>query len=361
MRCPRFGAGLLLAATLLAALLTGPPQARADALDRMRMSGLASSERLRLRAYGKALSAGLATRPVIDQLRGDMVRQGFYYDPGASPVVATELWVAPVLSWDGNINGGVLNDRFWFGGYVFQADPAYVAQAGLVLGAAAGGTTRLAWANGRLIELQGAAELAWSPQHDTGRGDASLGVCSRNHLAGWSFLDLCANGQRSWRSLGDSGATQASLRLSSILDGADSLHVAGLVYTRASTSGPSQDRLGLGLRSVWNRAVTEMTLTLGAPADDQTVLRRRLDAEVAWFGGGFWGGRPLRAGLWYQVAAGGAFLGVPRRDEGMGVSLQVQLRPGVTLRTGYAVNRSTAGFADYDQVTLDLRLDRLRW
>ncbi len=357
MRWTRRAAAALLAALAALSPVFAPPPARADEMDRMRLSVLAPSERLRLRAFGKALSAGLATRPAIGQLRRDMVRQGFYFDPGPPRLVAAELWAAPVLSWDGNINGGVLTDRFSLGGYVFQADPASVAQAGVVLGGAAGGTARLAWASGRLIELQAGAELAWSPDLDIGRSDAALGLCSRNHLAGWTFLDLCANGQWSWRHLGDSSAGQTSLRLSTLADASESLHEIALTYTSAGTDGAPQARIGLAVNSVWNHAVTELSLTLGAPVAGQTVLRRRLEAGVGWF----WRGRPLRAGLWYQVADGGAFLGTPRRDEGMGASLELQLRPGVTLRTGYAVNRSTAGFADYDQVTLDLRFDRLRW
>lgn len=357
MRWTRLAAGALLALVAALSPVFGPAPVRADEMDRMRLSVLAPSERLRLRAFGKALSAGLATRPAIDQLRRDMVRQGFYFDPGPPRLVAAELWAAPVLSWDGNINGGVLTDRFFFGGYVFEADPAFVAQPGVVLGAAAGGTARMAWASGRLIELQAGAELAWSPEHDIGRSDAALGLCSRNHLAGWTFLDLCANGQWSGRSLGDSSAGQTSLRLSTLADGADSLHEIALTYTRAETADDPQARIGLAVNSVWNHAVTEVSVTLGAPVAGETVLRRRLDAGIGWF----WRGRPLRADLWYQVADGGTFLGTPRRDEGIGASLELQLRPGLTLRTGYARNRSTAGFADYDQVTLDVRFDRLRW
>lgn len=352
MRCRNGLARLALAALL--ALPAAP--ALADVADRARMAALASSERLRLRAFGQVLSASRAGPAETARLRAEMVRQGHYAQ--GPTVVAREVWVAPLLAWDQNINGGVLQDRFWLNGLMFQANPAYVAKAGPVTGLMTGGSLRLAWDEGRTLELRGQTELGWSPRHDLARGDALLSVCSRNHVSGWTFLDLCARGQRSWRDLANRSAWQQSVGMAQVVAGADSLHEIGLTHIR--TGGPdrsTQDQLALSLQSVWNRATTDISLTLGRKVPGEIALDWRVDASVGWFGAG----RGWVLGLWHQRADGCAFLGLPRKDSGSGITLSTRLRQGVDLRLGYATNRSTAAFADYSQITLDLRFQGLRW
>lgn len=344
----------VLAGLVLAAGLAGT--AAADVAERMRTSTLAGSERLRLRAFGQALAAGQAPPAAVAQLRRDMVGQGFYH-AGRPAVVARQVWVAPVLAWDGNINGGVPRDSFWFGGLLFQADPAFRAQAGVVAGVAAGGTMRLGWAEGRVVDLTGRVELAWSPDHDIGRADAGLALCSLNHVAGWTFVDLCASASRSWRDLGITGGHQVSVALAQVVSTPGALHQLGLRYARADTPAGGQDRLTLSVESVHDRMVTDLAVTLGAAMPGTTALRQRVEARLAWHAAG----RAWRADLSHQTAEGGLFLGAPRHDRGQGIGLSVAPRPGATLRLGYATTRSTAGFADHDQITLDLRLDGLRW
>ncbi|QYK40995.1 MAG: hypothetical protein KF887_16620 [Paracoccaceae bacterium] len=345
-----------LAVLIAAVALAGP--ASADEAARMRSATLADSERLRLRAVGQALSAERAGPAEIARMRHEMVRQGYYFDGPGIAVVETGLWAAPLLSWDGNINGGVLQDRFWQNDLLFEADPAFRARAGVVAGASAGGQMRLAWANGRVIELRSQAEFAWSPEHDLYRGDAALALCSRNHVTGWTFLDLCARGSRSWRDLGDRSAWQASVGLSRVIAAPRGLHELGIGLAR--TGGPdrqSQDQIALSVESVWDHATSRISLTLGEPVAGETALDRRMDAGLAWH----WNDRAWRFDLWHQSADGGAFLGVPRRDRASGASIGVEIRAGTELRLGYARNRSTAGFAEYDQFTVDLRFGRLRF
>lgn len=351
MRRARTG---LFAALLL--LLTAHPIA-ADAFDRMRIADLSGSERLRLRAHGQALSSHRLPPPSIARMRQDMTRQGYYFDGGPPILVARDIRAAPLIAWDGNINGGVLQDRFVLNGLVFEANPDYRARSGIVTGASAGALLRYAWGSGRLIELRSAAEIGWSAEHGIGRADLLLSVCSRNHLVGWSFLDLCATGQRYWRDLGQGSARQVSASVSHVVSAPESLHEIRLEYMRASTTGRDQDRIAVRVESVWDRALTEIALTLGEPLDDAVSLRYRFSAGVGWIAAE----RGWRLDLWTQRAEGGRFLGVPREDRARGIGLATDLRPGTSLRLGYLDSRSTAGIANYDQVTLDIRFASLRW
>lgn len=324
--------------------------------DRLRLSEAAAAERLRLRIHAQALAAGALPPRGLARMRADMVRQGHYFDGGPPALVARDAVVAPMLAWDGNINGGVLQDRFVFNGLIFEAAPGVRAKAGLVAGGSVAGITRHAWQTGRLIELRGAAELGWSPEHRIGRADAMVSACSQNHLRGWTFLDLCGTAARYWRELDQGTAYQRSAGIVQVLAADRSAHQLELRASRLSGSGQDQTRLSLSADSVWSRLASRAELTVGQPREGATLLDHRLDGGVTWL----MGERPVSLDLHTQILQGGAFLGVPRRDRVSGISLSTRLRPGASIRVGVIDSRSTAGIANYRQVTLDLRLDRLR-
>jgi hypothetical protein len=347
-------ARILLAAICL--LLGGPPGA-ADEVDRARLAELSGSERLKLRAYGQALSGNALSHDLLAVMRHRMVQQGYYVDRGQAALVAQEAWVAPLLAWDGNINGGVLQDRFVWNGLVFEADQDYRAKAGIVAGASAGAILRYGWDTGRIIELQGGADLGWSPAHDIGRADLMLSVCSQNHLAGWSFLDLCAANHRSWRQLGSASAGQVSAVYSRIIPASQSLHELGFGYIRAFADEAPQNRMLLSAESVWNRTLTKLTITLGQAIDDTTALRHRIEAKVGWIGAN----RGWVLDIWSQQAEGGLFLGAERRDHAQGIGLTTDLPSDASIRLGYLNSKSSAGIANYEQVTLDIRFGQFSW
>lgn len=334
-------------------LMLAPVSAEAQDLDRLRTASLAGSERLRLRAFGDALERGVRSAEIAGQLRRDMTRQGYYHDGGGAEVVARAFRVAPLLAWDGNTNGGVLRDRFIVNGFAFEADPAYRAKSGLVVGGTAEAILRLAWAEGRIVQLQASAELAWSPRHRIGRGDVAVSACSRNHLAGWTFLDLCAAGFGSWRDLGSGRAHRLSADVSAIGAAGGALHEVGLSLQRASSTARDQNRVAVSVESIWRAAVTDVTMTLGAPVPGATVPRQRLDMKVT----GLIAQRRWSLDVWRQRASGGGFLGVPRADRSWGIGLATVIRPGMSLRMGYADSTSTAPIATYSQITLDVRFD----
>lgn len=350
----RFPDALRLAVTVL---LLGVQAVPADEIDRMRAAGLSGSERLRLRAYGMALETGNMPRPALARMRRDMIWQGYYFDGGPLSLVAADAQAAPMLAWDGNINGGVLQDRFVLNGLVFESDPAFRAKAGIVAGAAAGGLLRFAWGVGRLIELQAAAEAGWSPRHGIGRGDLMLSVCSRNHVSGWNFLDFCALGRRYWRELGNGASHQLSAEFSRIFPARDSVHEVAVKYVWEPTDDAYPNQLSVSLASIWDRAATEISVTVDDPVAGATYAYNRVDASVGWLALD----RGWSLDVWMQRAEGGMFLGVPRKDRARGIGIATDLRPGTSLRLGYLDSRSTAGIANYDQVTLDVRFDYFRW
>lgn len=329
----------------------------ADEIDRMWVAELAKSERLRLRAYGQALSTRQMPHTGLARMRQDMVQQGYYSDKGALSPVARDMHVRPLLAWDGNINGGVLQDRFVINGLIFEADPEIRAKSGLVVGISVGGLLRYAWDEGQIVEIRGATELGWSPEHEISRTDVMLSICSRNHLAGWNFLDLCATNRHYWRELGNASTDQASAEISRIVSMPNSIHEVSLSYSWEFTAKDTHNQLAVSVESIWDTVVTEVSVAIADPRSGAAALRNNASASASWFAYD----RSWSIDVWMQQSEGSRFLGTPRKDDVRGIGIAADLRPGASLRLGYWDSRSTAGVANYDQVTLDVRFDHLRW
>jgi hypothetical protein len=344
----------ILAATLC---LLFAPVAKADLRERAQIAGIIGSDRLRMFTYGKLLETHAAPRAVVVRMKQAMVRQGFYYDPGANRIIAAEAWAAPVLSYDGNINGGTLQDSFSYNGLVFDADPESRAKAGVVMGLSAGGIARLAWANGRYFEGQLRAEAVWSPKYNIGRSSTALGVCSRNHVTEWTFLDLCHTTSTVNRELRASTSQQTALSMTRLFQTDLASHEMTFEVARAQDADGYQPLATLTWAAVWDRAATKLSLTKAEPKRFDTALRDRIAADVQWL----WGGRAVGVTLWQQRASGGYFLGSSRSDIATGISLSYQLRPNITAQIGYSTNHSNIDFFDVTQTSVNFRFNALQW
>lgn len=337
-------------------LLWALPAGAAEALwARLEAAGLAGSDRLRLRAWGDVLEAGQLPRAGFAGFRQALRLQGF--DPDQPRGLSrAEMRVAPLLAWDDNINGGVLQERFWLNGLLFEASPDTRARAGLVGGLGLRGDLRFTWGPGRVVALRALTDLAWSPRHRLGRGDGVLQICADNQLYGWSFLDICALGQRALRQRGGQSYHQVSARFGQVLAAGLGLHDAGLALTRAYEEGlPGQNRLALSLESLWPFGVTEFTAQAGAKVAGATVLRRGFGAALSLAPGG----HPLRIDLSQQEAWGGRFNNQPRRDRLTSLTLSAPLGARVSARLGLSRNRSTAAIAAWQRVSFELRFTDL--
>lgn len=341
---------------LLVLLLTlAAPRAGADALDRARMASLASSERLRLFTLARAVDTRRAPPPVTQALRRALHETGFYHQ-GAPALIARDARLSPVLAWDENINGGYFHDQLNLGGLIFDADPANRARPGLVIGVRLDASARLAWGEGRVLDLRAGSEIAWSPRHDIGRAFAGVEACARNHLSGWVFADFCASASGTHRALSDgysSGVSAALVRMFSTTGGT---HEVAVELDRRFLSEGAQTGLTLGWSSVWDRAVTEFTLGTATPIAGATATRFRVGARVGWV----WHDRPVSVSVWHTQASGGMLLGMDRADTVTGIGLSVQARPGLSVDLTHQVTHSTIALFDEARTGLSVRfrLDR---
>lgn len=343
------------AGLVMLGLTLGSGQAQADAMDRARLSSLSGSERLRMFTLGQAMDTGRAPLSVRNAMRQALTQTGFYHQ-GAPALVNRSLRASPVLAWDDNINGGYFNETYTLFGLPFVVSPNNVARAGLVLGGRLDGSLRLAWAEGRTLDLSASAEAAWSPVHDMGRSTAHVQACARNHIARWTFADVCATASGGRRALSSGHSVAVSAGLSRVYGGASSAHEISVELEQRRLSPGDQTGLTLGWGAVWNRAVTQVSVGIATPIPGASATRLRLTARVGWM----WDNRPVNVSLWHLQSGGGMLLGVPRADRQTGVGISLQARSNLSVDLTHQVTQSTIALFDEARTGLSLRFQPAR-
>jgi hypothetical protein len=325
----------------------------ATSATRGQMAGLSGSERLRMFVWGKWLETDQAPRNVIEAMRGALTRNGYYHDGPVPRIVWTDLYATPLLGYETNVNGGVAQDSFTTGGFIFDVDPAYRAVSGVVVGLDGSAETRIAWRNGHTINAAVEGSAGWAPENGIDFSRGSVQLCSRNNLTRWVFLDGCILHAASNRVLSSSTIDQTSVTLSTLFQTAAAYHEVSGEVAETQTNDYDQKTATLALNTVWNQAVTGLAVTFGELVAGQTVLDRRIGFDLRWQAGR----HPVGFGLWHSTSRGGTFLGIDQIDNAAGVSVSWQTRPGTTIKAGYTRTLSTAAFYNDDSVFLRVQFD----
>ncbi len=345
-----------LRAFLCVFLLCNPMGAAGDELALYRTS-LHGSERLRVFALTRIFDQYPADPDVRNALRQGLRQLGEYYDGNGNRILRSDAWLYPVIGYDGNINGGVLNDHFRFGGLVFEADPAIRAKSGVVGGGGFGTMTRVALARGTFIDLTGTAEVSHSPEHDINRSQAEISACLRHNLARWTFVDLCRVFEEAQRELGRSTRRATRASLSSLHQIGGTYHETRIELERSDHNSVTQDAVTFGLRSVLNGVLPSVSISLAESVPNEIAFRSRVNAGIYVP----YNGRLYGMFAWTQFADGGRFLNTLREDRTTGLGVSAEIHDDVTLAVTYASNRSTASFFNYEQLEFQLQFKNIRW
>jgi hypothetical protein len=337
------------ALAVAALALAGPVHAQpvdpawdaARALALGRTGALVPSERLRMLAFGRALGAGVGGPAETAALRADLVRQGFYHR-GPPAVIGAQAAIRPLALADANLNGGIAEAALILpGGLVLVPVPGARAVGGLAFGAAAEGALRIAWSPGRFLDLRGGLFAAHAPGPALTLGGAQAEVCARNHLAGWTFADLCWRSERSFRRLSDSRAEAAEASIAHLWSGRTAHHEATLAAGWRAIDGAGQPTLRAELVSAWPGLATRAGVTLAGEAPGRVAERLRGFVELR----GRAGGGVAGIALWASRSEG-AFLGSIRRDDSFGATVFGTLPGGLVVTAGVAQTESSAARLD---------------
>lgn len=317
------------------------------------MAGLSGSERLRMFAWGKWLESGPAPRAVVEAMENTLIQNGFYHDAAVPSVVLKDIRISPQLSYETNINGGVAQDSFTAGPFIFDVDPAYRAIPGVVIGINGSAEARVAWLNGHTVNSIAEGLVGWAPESDIAYRRGSVQICTQNNLVRWLFLDGCVLHAENDRALKSTSIDQTSFKLSSVFQTVLAYHELTGEIAKTEMQGYNQTTATIALNSVWDQLVTGVSFTFGDPIDEQNVLDRRVTFDVRWEAGG----HPVAFAIWHATSRGGTFLGIKQIDDSIGLNVSVQARRGLSFEVGYERTESTAALYNDESVSLRMQFD----
>lgn len=336
------------------AVLAGPVAAQQGSDDLRDRVQLVASERLRTFALARGLGAGSDGIGVARDLRALLTRQGFYLDrPGLDLILADQRF-SPRLAHVPNLNGGAENRTLDLGGgFVLELREDRLARSGVALGLGYDAQARVAWMPGRFVEGRAQAGVLHAPAPDLTQTSLHLSVCSRNHLSGWSFADLCLRETRVERALQDSTLREVELGFANLFETPGRTHELTLSAGRGFGDGPARSFVTLGLDSAGLRLATRLGLRLGAPVGTETGPTTELRGELRWRV------QDRVAGLGLSVfrSSSSLFLGQVRRDTGVSLNGLYEMRPNTNLTVALTRRESTVDFFDSSSVQVGLTFD----
>lgn len=272
-------------------------------------------------------------------------REGFSSGLGlANPVDirTTQTFVAPVLDYSNNINGGNPNSPLVLGGLTFTGDSANLRLEGVVAGFAAGFNGRKVYGSGDYLDYAVSARYVYSPQHRIGTARSSANVCSRNHIANRWYVDACGDTTRLVRDLASETNSGLSLSTAKLLTtGNGAYHSTSIGVRRYYAEEYQQNQVQLGWSTLLNRGVyTSFNLSFGEAVPNQLAQRRSLNATI----GITVFERALTATAAYSYADGGRLLGFERDDTTRSLTLNYALDANLSVTVGY---RTVGSSLDY--------------
>ena len=244
MRTSRLGA-ILLAALLACA--SGVALAQTTEPGPRDLRQLVVSERLRTFALARGLATGGLDLGTALNLKQLLRRQGFYIDQPGWQRIATEQALYPQLSYVPNLNGGATQARLEFQDLTFYLRDDLLARGGMTVGASYDGLVRYGWDAGRYAEFRGQLGGLHAPGPDLTATRGMLSVCSRNHMSGWRFLDLCVSHSEDHRNLQDTVRDAAEVSFSKLFERGQTRHELNLSLSRRQIEDNYRSLANIGL------------------------------------------------------------------------------------------------------------------
>lgn len=336
---PRFGRTIG-AAALVVGVTAGTAQS-----DIFRAVGRSGSEALVTHVLSLP---GMPARAAGD-LRIFEARRGYRAAPGIQG--DRDFRIRPVLSFEPNVNGGVPKDRIEVAGLTFLIDQEAVARPGVMIGIEAIGHMRQNLAPGFALDLGIRGQVVASPQHQVTRTSLDASACLRAQLSTRSYAHACAQVRYRENALSRQFISEVTAGMTRAFgDGTAGLHaVTGEVgMRRVQRRGAETWTQGFVRISTASalRSGTAITTSLEIGQQIPGVHAQRLSASVGFIQD--IAGQPTSFNLFYGVSEGGMFLGAPRRDTTVGLSVSRPISDRMSITASVSRTRSTASLFNGD-------------
>ena len=320
----------------------------------LRSSVSSGSERLALYSYTEFLKENPSVS-ALNAVNTQMRNLAFaIFENNSLPqtgIIFRQGRLAPVLSYDDNINNGNRNTSFDLGGFVFEGSPETIAKEGVVIGAEIGGTLRYAYDRGRYLDVSGGLSAVYSPEHEISKYTALINVCSRNHVRDWTFVDFCANAAGQSTNLSESVSYAANMSVTQLFSlGGYDHEVTGSLEQNYFENYDQAQLGGVLTTSLGTPGSITVGFELGEDVTDELHLNNRI--YVSYNTSVFQ--RPLSFKIERELYDGGTFFGQDRVDETLTLGVRTRVSEQITVGITARRNESTIDFYDYDTIGLSL-------
>lgn len=260
--------------------------------------------------------------------------------------------VSPFLRYDANLNGGFPEDHVTVGGFRFEIAEADRAVSGPIAGVVLNYGGRAGLGGGTALEVRSSLMAGQALEHDLRKFAYSAEVCLRHMARRDLYLHGCLDAGGSRYELGRSDRTGARVGVTRILEGFGGVHELTLEGRFERDHGANPYERGLIAASLLSAmpgpVVWSARAELGQPVEGVLVTRARVQVGATFE----LMDRPTTVAVDWRRSAGGLFLGAPREDRTLTLSVSRPLSDRV--RASLAFTRNDSNAAPYSRNTVDL-------
>jgi hypothetical protein len=225
-------------------------------------------------------------------------------------------------------------------------DPAAAAVAGVLVGGAVQGRSRIALGGPTAVDLRYGGMIGHAPASGLGKAMASVEACVLHLRTPALGVHACADVFQSHVDLGTSTMLKARSGLSATFDAVGGYHdltvevgvnrvLGGAVYTQPWVGAELTSALDSGM-------ATGAMIQIAAPVAGRQVARTRIELDATMTVKD----RPVSLRVSTQTQSGGRFLGQPRQDRIDTLSLSTQMSPRLDANISLSRVQSNADFFD---------------
>lgn len=313
------------------------------------------NERLSNFCLVKGTSNTLVTQRTVQVIDYRLKKEGYERGlglPGRVDDFSFNSYIAPVLDYETDINGGNPNKPLQLGDISFTGEPDLVRKEGIVAGARSGAYGRFLLGEGRYVDYGFEMSYAHSFEHDIGLQRRFVNVCSKNHINNWWYIDGCANSSYVEQDLTEKLRNTLSLTTSKLFTLAgDSHHQASFGVNRVYDKDYEQNQLVLGLDTIHSNGwYSSINTVFGESIDGEMATREAVSASLALPVRN----RRLTLSASYSESDGAKLLGFKRADDTWSVSAAYNVYKAVDLSVGYTETVSTIDYFDVSTPTVSV-------
>jgi len=313
-------------------------------LDALRLSG---SENM----VGFALSHEALPASLHQARYAMLARSGFHGEPGE----VTDSWTRfrPILTYDGNINGGSVGDSIVISGLRFNVVEDAVAKSGLLIGVGVDSGADIHLGDMTALHVSADAWAAWSPQHDIAKSGLELSACVEHQVSAATRLRGCADAYHLEYDLGKTQRFGVETGISHAFGTVSAFHEVDIsLRNERDLGGLVEDQQIVSARYTSARD-NGWALTAGGSLGTQTD-GISMQERVFLSGARVIAGQPTRVVLGAQNNRGGQFLGESRSEKIYSVAVVRQLRDNLSVKVTAARTEARHDFFDQNSVGLDV-------